>query len=144
VYSVRLIEASSDLQAAFAIRRAVFVKGQNVAPEEEFDAYETVSFHFLAVDAVGTPVGTGRWRFTDKGIKIERIAVLETHRGQGIGAQVMDTLLAHIARHPERGDHTIYMHAQVQVVDFYRPMGFRTVGDVFDECGIMHYKMVLG
>ncbi len=143
MYSVRLIEEESELQAAFAIRREVFVKGQKVAPEEEFDAYETTSFHFLAVDAEGTPIGTGRWRFTDKGIKIERIAVMEAQRGKGVGAQIMDTLMAHIARHPESGDHMIYMHAQVQVVDFYRPMGFRTVGDVFDECGIMHYKMML-
>ena len=36
-----------------------------------------------------------------------------------------------------------YLHAQVQVVGFYEKVGFKKIGDEFDEVGIMHYKMIL-
>lgn len=34
-----------------------------------------------------------------------------------------------------------YMHAQQQVIPFYEKAGFEKVGDLFEEAGIMHYKM---
>jgi predicted GNAT family N-acyltransferase len=37
----------------------------------------------------------------------------------------------------------VYLHAQVQVVDFYAKFGFEAVGPQFEEAGIQHYKMVL-
>jgi len=36
---------------------------------------------------------------------------------------------------------TIYLHAQIQVVDFYQKLGFIKVGDLFEEAGIKHYMM---
>ena len=36
-----------------------------------------------------------------------------------------------------------YLHAQVQVVEFYEKVGFKKIGEKFDEVGIMHYKMIL-
>ena len=36
-----------------------------------------------------------------------------------------------------------YLHAQVQVVGFYEKVGFKKIGEQFDEVGIMHYKMIL-
>ena len=38
---------------------------------------------------------------------------------------------------------TKYLHAQVQVVKFYEKVGFKKIGEKFDEVGIMHYKMIL-
>ena len=35
-----------------------------------------------------------------------------------------------------------YMHAQEQVIPFYEKVGFIKEGDLFEEAGIMHYKMV--
>jgi predicted GNAT family N-acyltransferase len=37
----------------------------------------------------------------------------------------------------------IYMHAQIQVLPFYEKLGFIKEGNLFEEAGIMHYKMVL-
>ena len=36
-----------------------------------------------------------------------------------------------------------YMHAQMQVIPFYEKIGFKKIGDSFEEAGIMHYKMIL-
>ncbi len=35
------------------------------------------------------------------------------------------------------------MHAQKQVLPFYEKLGFITEGDIFEEAGIMHFKMIL-
>ena len=37
----------------------------------------------------------------------------------------------------------IYMHAQIQVLPFYEKLGFLKEDGLFEEAGIMHYKMVL-
>ena len=37
----------------------------------------------------------------------------------------------------------IYLHAQVQVIPFYEKEGFIKEGGIFEEAGIMHYKMKL-
>ena len=34
-----------------------------------------------------------------------------------------------------------YMHAQEQVIPFYEKVGFEKSGNIFEEAGIMHYKM---
>ncbi len=38
-----------ELIAAFKIRKEVFVQEQHVTPEEEYDEFEAVSCHFLAI-----------------------------------------------------------------------------------------------
>ena len=37
----------------------------------------------------------------------------------------------------------IYMHAQSEVLPFYKKMGFIKEGEEFEEAGIMHFKMIL-
>ena len=36
----------------------------------------------------------------------------------------------------------IYLHAQIQVVDFYQKLGFEKEGALFEEAGILHFKML--
>jgi predicted GNAT family N-acyltransferase len=38
---------------------------------------------------------------------------------------------------------SIYLHAQIQVVDFYEKLNFIKEGDLFEEAGIKHYLMRL-
>ena len=35
----------------------------------------------------------------------------------------------------------IYLHAQIQTVDFYQKLSFEKDGEIFEEAGIKHYKM---
>ncbi|MDF3145572.1 GNAT family N-acetyltransferase, partial [Streptomyces sp. T21Q-yed] len=44
----------------FAVRKEVFVGEQGVPEDLEYDAYDTVAVHVLAVRADGVPLGTGR------------------------------------------------------------------------------------
>ncbi|MGD1843114.1 MAG: GNAT family N-acetyltransferase [Thermonemataceae bacterium] len=131
----------ADLQQAFAIREEVFVEEQQVAREDEYDRYEEVAHHFLAFYE-GTPCGTARWRFTNRGIKLERFAVLKDFRDKKVGAAILKAILEDIVATPATEGKEIYLHAQIQVVDFYAKAGFHKVGDIFEECNIQHYTMV--
>ncbi|WP_420317907.1 GNAT family N-acetyltransferase [Ekhidna sp.] len=125
---------------SFEIREEVFVVEQEVAPEEEFDKYEDESFHFVALDENDNPIGSARWRYTDKGIKLERFTAKHSMRGKGLGTAIVKAVLDHISENTPKGTY-LYMHAQLPAVPLYLKFGFQTKGDQFDECGIMHYLM---
>ncbi|QJW90023.1 GNAT family N-acetyltransferase [Spirosoma taeanense] len=136
------ISSPADLDLAFAIRRQVFVEEQNVAAEEEYDEFEVSSTHFLA-RADGTPCGTARWRRTSNGVKLERFAVLREFRGQGVGKALVQAVLDDVFSQQPEPIERIYLHAQLTAMPLYAGFGFVSVGPIFEEAGIQHYKMVL-
>lgn len=138
--AVRRITSDKELEDAFRIRHDVFVSGQNVGVEEEYDEFESVSTHLLA-DVDGEAVGTCRWRFTELGIKLERFAVLERFRGGGIGQALMKAALESIAKDGRANGRTLYLHAQLAAAPLYEKFGFRREGKEFMECGIRHCFM---
>jgi predicted GNAT family N-acyltransferase len=130
------------LKAAFYVREEVFVIEQEVDPIEEYDEFEDISVHFLAtVD--DNPAGTARWRFTDKGVKLERFAVLKPIRGVGVGYALVKAVVDDISQHPESKGKKLYLHAQLDAMPLYAKFGFQKVGEMFEECNIQHYKMEL-
>lgn len=130
------------MEAAFAIRRVVFVEEQNVPAEDEYDEFETESQHFLAY-LDDQPVGTARWRRTSKGVKLERFAVLSSARRKGVGQALVQTVLNDVFSQQPEPIESIYLHAQLSAMPLYAGFGFVPVGPQFDECGIQHLKMVL-
>jgi predicted GNAT family N-acyltransferase len=135
---VRIIETTADMEKAFEIRRKVFVLEQEVDPAEEYDEYEISSAHFLAFYN-GMPAGTCRIRKTEKGIKLERFAVLKEYRKKGIGGALVEASLQH--EWILGTDNYVYMHAQEHAIDFYKKYGFKTEGSRFMECDIAHFTM---
>lgn len=135
------VHTSKDLDLAKNIRYEVFVIGQNVPAEEEIDAFEDESFHFLALKD-GQPCGAARWRYTEKGIKLERFAVLDQFRGCGIGSALVASVLEDISSNPKSREKLLYLHAQISAMRLYSKFGFKQVGELFQECDIDHYEMV--
>jgi len=131
---VEKISNSEDLKTAFAIRRQVFVVGQNVNAEAEEDGNDEAT-HFLA-KVNDLPAGTARWRKTKDGYKLERFAVLDAYRGSGVGGELVQALLSDLPK----GSRT-YLHAQVRAAGFYEKNGFSQFGDTFVEENIEHVKM---
>ena len=130
------VSDAASLGKVFAIRREVFVDEQNCPPELEYEN-EDVSIHFLAT-ADGEPAGASRWRKTDKGYKLERFAVLKKFRGAGVGQALVKAVLADL---PADANY-VYLHAQVDAVGLYLRFDFEKQGEMFEEAGIWHYKMV--
>jgi predicted GNAT family N-acyltransferase len=120
----------------FKIRQEVFVDEQKVDREEEFDSYESSSLHYLGL-MDGKPAGTARWRITEKGIKLERFAVLKSFRKNGVAAAVLSKVLADVIP----SGHRIYLNAQVSAMGFYEKNGFKKEGPMFVEANIDHFVM---
>ena len=131
-----LFEDKELMKIAHNIRHKVFVIGQNCPEDIEWE-FEEESTHFLVYDN-GEAVATARHRKTKNGYKLERFAVLESERGKSYGNMVLKAILADLTDF--KG--LIYMHAQIQVLPFYEKVGFIKEGSLFEEAGIMHYKMM--
>ena len=141
--TVRVIKAltSEQKEAGFVVRRTVFVGEQQVSPELEFDTFEQESIHFIGVDSIGKTCGAARWRKTRLGVKLERFAVLASHRRQGIGAALLNAILNDIHADPNARTERIYLNAQIDAVPFYDKFGFQPCGEEFVEADIVHQQM---
>jgi len=142
VIQVKYITKPEDLKNAFRIREKVFVLEQKVPAEEEYDEFENSSRHFLAFSD-NIACGTARWRYTDKGVKLERFAVLSDFRSQKVGSALVKAVLDDIRNNELSKDKILYLHAQLTAMPLYSKFGFQPVGDMFEECNIKHFKMVL-
>ncbi|OEK03454.1 GNAT family N-acetyltransferase [Roseivirga sp. 4D4] len=136
---VKKVETDQELKEAFKVREVVFIDEQECPPEEEFDGFDDESIHFIAYIS-GEPVGTSRYRTTDKGVKLERFAVLKEHRGNGVGKRLVQTALGQIETTIEPGT-LLYLHAQVDAMPLYARYGFQKEGEMFMEAGIKHFLM---
>ena len=130
------VEDKEKADLAFEIRRKVFVEEQKVSREEEYDEFESTSTHYLVYTGE-IPVATARWRRTDKGIKLERFAVLKEYRNSGAGSAVLNVVMKDVIPLNEK----IYLHAQITAVNFYLKAGFKKEGEEFIEANIRHFKM---
>lgn len=137
-YEIRRVANDATLADAHDVRRTVFVEEQGVPEPVEMDDEDGAARHVVAYDGE-SPVGTARLREPEpKLAKIERVAVRPSHRGAGLGRELLYAL-EDLARR-DRMDEAV-VHAQTRVEGFYRTLGYETVSDVFEEAEIPHVEM---
>jgi predicted GNAT family N-acyltransferase len=134
-FVIRLVEWRDAEAALRAVRHAVFVVEQHVPEALEWDDMDARSTHALALSRDGVPVGCGRLL---PRAYVGRMAVLAPWRRNGVGAALLDALVA-LAR--ERGHRCVTLNAQISAVPFYARFGFVETGEGFDEAGIEHRVM---
>lgn len=135
---IKIAELPQELPAIEEIRCLVFQKEQGVTPELDFDGQDEVADQIIAY-VNNEAVGTARIRYLDeKTAKIERLAVLSTARGQGIGKKITEKALEVIA---QRNREEALIHAQEYIMGLYQQLGFQQEGEKFEEAGISHVKM---
>jgi predicted GNAT family N-acyltransferase len=122
-------------EALAAVRRRVFIEEQGVPEALEWDEFDAVSTHWLAVLADGTPVGCAR--LLPDG-HIGRMAVLPAWRGRGVGWALLNAALE---RARVRGVRVARLSAQMHAAGLYRRAGFVVEGDSYAEAGIPHVAM---
>ncbi|WP_456416248.1 GNAT family N-acetyltransferase [Thiolapillus sp.] len=135
-YSIRLAHWPRDKEALRLVREKVFVQEQRVPVELEWDGLDAECQHFLAEDAKGNPIGTGR--LLPDG-HIGRMAVLREWRGRGVGSALLQRLMEEGRK---QNFSTLVLAAQLQAMPFYEKAGFHAEGEVFDDAGIPHRNMV--
>jgi len=136
---IELLPWESARELASPIRFEVFVREQRVPVEIELDDMDAQCIHAVAF-LEKLSVGTGR--LLPDG-HIGRMAVVKDWRRQGVGAEILEALVAEAAR---RGHAEVVLSAQLQAAEFYRSHGFVAEGKVYQEAGILHQAMrrVLG
>ena len=118
------------------IREQVFIQEQQIAVEDEWDAEDTVSVHFVVYDQ-DQPIATARLL---KNNSVGRVAVLKSHRGTGIGKLLMQQITQQ-AKHQQR--EFLKLSSQVHAIQFYAGLGFKVEGEQYLDCGIPHIEMRL-
>ncbi|MFD5596827.1 GNAT family N-acetyltransferase [Streptomyces griseorubiginosus] len=147
-YEVRVAEDPADLEACFTVRKEVFVGEQGVPEDIEYDAYDAVALHVLAVREDGVPLGTGRLLFGEAAAgktggdasvgSLGRLAVTQAARGLGVGAALVRAI-EDAAR--ARGLAAVDLHAQTHALGFYERLGYVAYGPEFPDAGIAHRAM---
>ncbi|KFC62425.1 putative acetyltransferase [Devosia sp. LC5] len=128
---------STLCNAAFALRREVFVWEQKVPETEENDADDLTATHFVAI-LEGDVVGTLRLLDKPEHTKIGRVAVRAAFRGRGIAKALM---LAAMEYAKARGRARFYLTAQSDKLGFYERLGFAAFGPEFQDGGMPHRAM---
>jgi len=130
-----------ELHACYKLRGEVFVVGQGISCEADVDSDDPLCHHVMVREG-GALVGTARLLPIDGGraIKVGRVAVDAQRRRRGAGSAMMRAVAAWIMQKPGRSG---VMSAQAYLEGWYGSLGWRSVGEHYDEAGIEHVKMVL-
>ena len=126
---------------AAPLRSEVFVDEQEVPAELEVDELDATALHAVVLNKLGQAVATGRLLQPQAHVaQIGRMAVSKPLRGGHLGQMVVESFIE-AAR--KRGDREVLLHAQCSAEGFYRRLGFKSHGDIFDDAGIDHIEMTL-
>ena len=129
-----------ELHVCLKLRGEVFVVGQQICSEPDVDEHDPRCHHvmmWLGDELVGTarlmPIGE------DDYIKVGRIAVVESHRGRGLGSSMMQAIHAWIHQVPGRSG---TMSAQAHLERWYSSLGWISDSTVYMEAGIPHIQLL--
>ncbi|MER5812401.1 GNAT family N-acetyltransferase [Streptomyces sp. NPDC002033] len=145
--SVRVAGSEADLAACYAVRTEVFVVEQAVPESVEYDAYDAVALHVLAVGPDGEALGTGRLLYGPEALaktgapevgSLGRLAVRKSARGLGVGAMLVRAIEAQAGR---LGLAAVDLGAQTHALAFYERLGYVAYGPEFQDAGIPHRAM---
>lgn len=126
------------VREARIVRETVFIKEQKIDPELEYDTLDPDCVHFVGtVD--GVPVTTARLRPVEETVgKVERVATVESARGNGYAARVM-LEIEQVAK--SMGLRELKLGAQLTALPFYEKLGYEAYGPAFLDAGIPHRMM---
>jgi predicted GNAT family N-acyltransferase len=137
-FSYKLVTGDDELQKAFEVRRQVFIREQGISEDVVFDGHDREALHMVVKDGERV-IGSARVQFlADNQAKLERMAVLKRYRHKGIGREMLlflDTVWK------DKRVQQVIIHAQFEIVPFYKLYGFDELGLPFQEAGIKHVKM---
>ena len=126
------------------IRRQVFIQEQSILEQDEWDALDAVSLHFVVYDRhlendlkINQAIATARLLENNS---IGRVAVLKLYRSKGVGRLIMQQIIEH-ARTEKR--QFLKLSSQLHAIAFYESFGFQVKGVGYLDCGIPHIDMYL-
>jgi len=124
-----------DKENLHGIRKKVFIEEQHVPEALEWDEHDDSATHFM-VTLNNKAIATARLKHDGQ---IGRMAVLREFRHKNIGSQLLNFILLTANN---KKINSIFLHAQVQVIDFYKKHNFTEEGEIFLDANILHQKMI--
>lgn len=132
---------SEEVYALFQLRQQVFILEQQCL-YDDIDAYDKQAWHFgvwrhqalLACLRILPPGVHGEM------LKIGRLAVVESERGQGLAGQLLEK--SFVFCQESYPDHPIKISAQSHLESYYQIYGFQTCSEPYDDEGILHIDMI--
>lgn len=136
----RQANSANDIAQCMRIREAVFIGEQNVPVELERDGLDESCIHYLAVldDEI---IGTARVMILEDRIKFQRVAVLPSARGAGVGGTLMQYMMAELATRDVAKGKYFFLSSQVDAIPFYERLGFIVCSGEYEDAGIQHRDM---
>ncbi len=134
-YRFEQVTWAADAGDIMEVRKKVFVIEQRFDKEILCDTSDGSSYHVIVHDKYAKPIACGR--LTPDG-KIDKIAVLINHRGEGIGSSILTQLVAIAKSH---NIHDLTLNAEKELVRFYDQQSFHIDGPVYMKQGVPHQRM---
>ncbi|TXF91384.1 GNAT family N-acetyltransferase [Neolewinella aurantiaca] len=134
---------TSQLYQLLRLRAEVFVVEQNCV-YQDLDDKDQQAIHLLGLTEDGRLAAYTR--ILEKGISyddyasIGRVITAPFARGTGLGRPLMQESLRVLFRY--YGAQTVKISAQAHLDKYYGSIGFKGIGDVYDEDGIPHRAML--
>lgn len=142
----RLVTHSDELEAHFAVRRAVFVTEQGIFADSDLDERDTAPETLRVVGFVdGVPAGTVRLFPLDPldpggDWQGDRLAVRPGFRTYGLGAPLVRFAVATAGA---RGGARMIAHIQPANRTFFRRLGWTQQGETETYVGLPHLLMTI-
>ncbi|WED43346.1 GNAT family N-acetyltransferase [Legionella cardiaca] len=131
--------SKQDLYDILALRSEIFIVEQTCF-YQDLDYKDQDAQHLLMYEN-GKLIAYARiLSYGDEGMSFGRLVTAASHRGLGLGKQLMDSILSYLkTHHPSQ---PIIIIAQNYLRNFYGTYGFIAEGEPFDMDGIPHVRMV--
>jgi len=136
---IQVATEPSQLLDHFALRKTIFIEEQGVDSALELDGLDD-SATLIVMYLDNKPIGCARYRVLETAVKVERVGLLRSCRGQGLGQQLMEFVETQIHEYTDKP--WITLNAQLSAKDFYLRLGYVPIGEIFSEANILHQKMM--
>jgi predicted GNAT family N-acyltransferase len=135
----RLAQSEEERATSFHIRYEVFQQELGYKQSEDVDTNDDHGGCIVGLASYNQEVvATIRGRESRNGYRIERLCVLKSHRGLGIGNQLMRWFMDAVAVNNQG----ISIGAPLNLVSYFEPLGFKVKGkSSYWEGGIIHHYM---
>lgn len=126
-------------QDALSIRRRVFIEELRVPELREIDSDEGHCWHIVIYDDQGAPVATARLLPQGDFVKVQRIAVLEEHRGQRLGTEILQIATQKALL---LGAKALKIRVRQSFIPYYQKFGYEQVGNLYLVGDVSHCDML--
>lgn len=127
-----------ELHKIYQLRSAIFVVEQACVYQDIDD--QDLTAHHLFLEEEGQLLAYCRLIPTTDLVKLGRVVVAQSARGQGLGRLLVEEALAACASHyPKK---PIYAQAQAHLEAFYQSLDFVATSEVYLEDDIPHIDMI--